>query len=386
MVKRTHLFLGLLITSLVIISFLLGRRSAGLGSLGQPTEPIQARPLPLEGPADGHIQNSNAPNHRRNDDQSATIGLADFPDLSDREKAIVLRRYASDDPEGSVAWVLATTTGRDQGRYLKIVFEVIVDSNLEFSKDLFSRLTPGDTKTGIVPIISRKIINDIEGALDWISSLLPDERSAAIPQIIAKIASFPEDEIRSYAASGKLDENEQKSLGSLYSDRLLNSGNDFVSSIGKITSSFSDGLLRDSAIESLIHAQALRDPDIVAGWIDNTGDHVSPLVLEELGLFWAKKNPRDAAMWVQRNKTLSKFEKGRFARGLVFEWLQMDSIAASSWVKELPKGDERSEAAGAIARFLASKGDLADATRWIDEVEDAEERSELRQIIERANQ
>ncbi|MCB1097202.1 MAG: hypothetical protein KDN22_16635 [Verrucomicrobiae bacterium] len=100
----------------------------------------------------------------------------------------------------------------------------------------------------------------------------------------------------------------------------------------------------------------------------NSDDEFAPIeyALKEL----VDRNPREAVNWFEMAVT-NPDHKEAIAKGIVREWLRVDSIDASTWVSEIKDPIVKSDAVTTLVDFLVHKGDLEAAAIWEKEVSDS---------------
>jgi hypothetical protein len=89
---------------------------------------------------------------------------------------------------------------------------------------------------------------------------------------------------------------------------------------------------------------------------------------------WTAKDPGEAAAWAA-NLTAGKARDAALA-GVAAQWAETDQAAASQWVKSLPNGSSRDEAVGSLVNAIAA-GDPEAALQWAASVENADKQLAL---------
>ena len=268
--------------------------------------------------------------------------------------ARVLRVAADTDFEGTLGWLVEHSEEMGREELTGIAGHVSRGLNEATDEFLDARVADGSLEV-ILPAIDSAIMNNSEGKIDEIWAWLQEQDGGvgvgALRSRVLQRAGYSDPISALAMASSMQPEAMTEELGDTVTSAVLareGSLNQF-DELFAAAPEFLQGALVESAFERFSNFGAIGEPRDWVARLDMVPALKRSRATESLASAWAKKDPREAAEWVDEKTA----EGGGFNEtvGLVDAWSRSDPMAASQWVAEIPEGRVRD----AGARELASK-------------------------------
>jgi hypothetical protein len=302
----------------------------------------------------------------------AIAKIESAPDPQRRKSALIdlARLHSLDDPGGVFDLITSNAAGLDQEECLRYFFtSLALDGSLE-GITFLDRLPIGSSRTNLIRLFwaNAKDMSKADITAFYQSLDLPEDQNGFLSSLEANrglkdaVSDFLEanqsdPKLKAiYIEQSVIDVAKADGLSAGIIEAIKFFENDPVAFSSVIQEATATAVQQSAplAIESLLKAREQTEPQR----LDQS------LAYAFSG--YAQSNPTSAA-----DKALSVKDPGAQSiaiKASVQTWINLDSVAASAWISQLPNGQARTDAVEVMVRFLEQKGDLDLAQSWREQV------------------
>ena len=292
-------------------------------------------------------------------------------------RRLLLARWTQEDPDGALA-SLSSASGKqayaDAGTILGTLAAMDPAKAAAWLSNSDNPILNQPWMSGFLTqsVAEQWARQDPDAALEWASTLDPDQRVGAYSGIIDNI--MQSDPQRAAALAMSLDSSERpKLLGQIAEAWGAQDPGEAVNWANSLAAGD-----REGALQEALGSWAASAPSEAAAYVDQLPERERAGVVGEIARNWAQQEPAEAAEWLgSQPEGQSKTD----AMGhVMWNWTTSDPEAAANWLGEQPAGPSYDSGVTGLAKAAThAYDDPSTAVNWASTIENQDLRDSMTQ-------